>query len=268
MLYLNRDLARRLEEGLQSGNRETAKAWNALSSESAVRVLEVGDGLAIYGGAGCPVNEAVGLGMSSAVDETALLEIERFYAAHGHRSVIRVCSLAHPTLFDVIRKRGYVLGNFAYRFVLELPSWRSPFDKADVRVRKATGDEELAWARTVFMGFADDDRVPEDREIELERSFFRMAGVVPMIAVEGGQPAAGGAVAIGDEVAALFAASTLRSYRRRGLQTALLDGRLRLAKARGASIATVETDPGSDSQRNVERMGFRLAYAAVQMTRP
>ena len=268
MLFLNRDLAFRLEDGLREGNRQVIESWNALDSTVSMQAIEVDGGLAIYGGDGCPINEAVGLGMPSAVDEATLREIEEFYEANGHDTVIRVCPLAHPSLIGTVRKRGYVLGSFAYRWVLDLSSWESPLDEADPRVRQAVSAEEMAWARAICAGFEDADDVPEDRGVELEQAFFRMTGATPMIAIESGEPAAGGTVAMNHEVAALFGASTRLSYRRRGLQTALLDARLRLAKGRGVSIATIETEPDTHSQRNVERMGFRLAYAVAQMKRP
>ncbi|MDQ0191330.1 GNAT family N-acetyltransferase [Alicyclobacillus cycloheptanicus] len=95
-----------------------------------------------------------------------------------------------------------------------------------------------------------------------------MKSSIPLLAVEQGVIAAGGVLALNKGIAALFSTSTRPSYRKRGLQTALLDWRLRYAKAHGAEIATIETDPGSDSQRNVERIGFRLAYVTVQLIKP
>ena len=75
-------------------------------------------------------------------------------------------------------------------------------------------------------------------------------------------------LALNNGIAALFTTSTRSSFRKRGLQTALLDWRLRFAKENGARIATIETDPGSDSQRNAERFGFRLAYVTVELVKP
>ena len=55
-------------------------------------------------------------------------------------------------------------------------------------------------------------------------------------------------------------ASTRPEYRRRGVQTALLHVRLAAARERGCDLAAVMTVAGNDSQRNIERAGFRLAY--------
>jgi GNAT superfamily N-acetyltransferase len=60
---------------------------------------------------------------------------------------------------------------------------------------------------------------------------------------------------------ALFAgAATVPEMRRRGLQTALLAERLRYARLQGCDLAMMVAETGSNSQRNAERQGFRIAY--------
>lgn len=267
-VFLNQELARKIEYGVVRGNRDLVEAWNSSGFSTTVMTKEFNHALAIYGGAECPVNETVGLGMFSPVAESTIEEIERFYHANHHASVIRVCPLAHPSLIEFTRQRGYVLNGFSYRWILDLNSWEPRCEVADSRVQMATKEEEMEWARVVAAGFADVDAVPVDQNLDLDRAFFRMQNSIPVLAFENGVAAAGGIVALGDEVAALFATSTRRSYRKRGLQTALLDWRLRFAKENGATIATIETEPGSNSQRNAERMGFRLAYVTAELVRP
>lgn len=47
-------------------------------------------------------------------------------------------------------------------------------------------------------------------------------------------------------------------------QTALLRARLRYAADRGCTVATVGALPGSQSQRNAEKQGFRVAYTRTK----
>ena len=54
-------------------------------------------------------------------------------------------------------------------------------------------------------------------------------------------------------------------HRNLGMQHALIAARLAAALAAGCDLAVVHTEPGSPSQRNVERLGFRLAYTKVTM---
>ena len=49
-------------------------------------------------------------------------------------------------------------------------------------------------------------------------------------------------------------------FKKQGAQTALLDARLKFAKAQGCQIAIMGALPGSQSQRNAEKNGFRIAY--------
>ena len=61
-----------------------------------------------------------------------------------------------------------------------------------------------------------------------------------MLASVGGEPAACGGCTLRGDVAHLWGAVTLREYRRRGACRAVLAERLRLARARGATLALVK----------------------------
>lgn len=267
MIFLNRDLAYKLEAGVQIGNKELVVASLDAGLQLELPILELPDVVALYGGPESHVNEAVGLGLSASVEEVTLEAIEDFYFSHDHPAVLRVCSVADPSVLELARKRGYALKNFSYRWILDLESWVPELEHADPRVRRADPGEELVWARTVSAGFADREEVSPEENLALDRALFRMSNGTPILAMEDGVPAGGGMLAAAGDTAALFATSTRPSYRRRGLQTAMLDWRLRFAKEQGSRMATIETDPGSDSQRNVERMGFRLAYAVSQLVK-
>jgi GNAT superfamily N-acetyltransferase len=75
-----------------------------------------------------------------------------------------------------------------------------------------------------------------------------------------GQPAGTGALKIEDGIAWLSADSTIPLFRRRGIQQALQRFRLQLAWAAGCRLAIIEAAVGSASQRNMERLGFRVIY--------
>ena len=68
-------------------------------------------------------------------------------------------------------------------------------------------------------------------------------------------------------IVALFGTATLPGFRRRGVQTALIRQRLWEAAQSGCEYAVVSTMPGSGSQRNMERRGFRVAYTKLVMVR-
>ena len=73
-----------------------------------------------------------------------------------------------------------------------------------------------------------------------------------------------GAMSLNDDVAHLAGASTIANWRGRGAQSALLVARLRFAVDSGCDLAMMAAQPGSASQRNAERQGFRLAYTRTK----
>ena len=74
---------------------------------------------------------------------------------------------------------------------------------------------------------------------------------------------AGGLVVPEHRMAGFFGAGTLPEYRGRGIQQAFMRERLRIAQQAGCDLAVTLTMPGTTSQRNVERAGFRAAYTKV-----
>ena len=79
-----------------------------------------------------------------------------------------------------------------------------------------------------------------------------------------GQPGAAGVLCIHDGVALFGGAATIPELRRRGLQAALLEQRMRYAFNQGCDLAMMVAEAGSGSQRNAERQGFRIAYTRTK----
>ena len=92
----------------------------------------------------------------------------------------------------------------------------------------------------------------------------RSRGTVCFVADWGGQPIAAAALAMHDGVALLAGASTDPAFRGRGAQAALLETRLAHATSAGCDVAMMGALPGSASQRNGERQGFRIAYTRIK----
>ena len=62
----------------------------------------------------------------------------------------------------------------------------------------------------------------------------------------------------------LRGAATVPELRRRGLQSALLQERMRYAFRHNCDLAMMVAEAGSNSQRNAERTGFRVAYTRMK----
>ena len=84
------------------------------------------------------------------------------------------------------------------------------------------------------------------------------------LAEYGGKPGAAGVLCIHDGVALFGGSATIPELRRRGLQAALLHKRMCYAFDHGCDLAMMVAQPGSDSQRNAERKGFRIAYTRTK----
>jgi GNAT superfamily N-acetyltransferase len=99
------------------------------------------------------------------------------------------------------------------------------------------------------------------------KSLFHRPDSICLIAWLEGRPVGGGALAMHESVAALYGASTLPSFRRRGVQKAIILALLSLAVEGGCDVAYTLTKPGSVSQRNVERQNFFVAYTRAMMVK-
>jgi GNAT superfamily N-acetyltransferase len=82
-----------------------------------------------------------------------------------------------------------------------------------------------------------------------------------------GEPAGTGSLVIDGGVGWLSGDSTLPRYRRRGVQQAIQRHRLQLARDAGCDLAVIEATPGGASQRNTERLGFRIVYTHVKFVK-
>jgi ribosomal protein S18 acetylase RimI-like enzyme len=254
---------------------ELIAACNAVARRRADGFLiEVAGGVAAYGGPGSPFNKVAGLGFGGVPDEARLEEIEQAFAAVGSPVQIEVAQLADPELLEQLGARGYRLSateNVLGRRLSDPPEVVTP---PGVELR-ASGDDELElWVRTVAGAamHADDEGLPEHEEFapdaiaDAERDLASV-GTRRYLALSDGQVAGGGGLRISDGVAQMAGAATSPEFRRRGIQTALLTRRLRDAAGAGCELAVVTTQPGSVSQRNVQRQGFELLYARAVLTR-
>jgi GNAT superfamily N-acetyltransferase len=131
-----------------------------------------------------------------------------------------------------------------------------------IKVRVTGRDEIDLWTQTSFEGWSE---FPEYADFfrDLAKVFGHSEGPSFIAELEG-KPIATGALTIHGDVALLAGASTIPDARRQGAQLALLEDRLRYAANNGCSVAMMVALPGSGSQRNAERHGFRIAYTRTK----
>lgn len=103
----------------------------------------------------------------------------------------------------------------------------------------------------------------QQRLLNLENE---VEGVRRYLGFVDGSPAAAAALTVYDGIAHLAGASTIPTARGRGAQTALIRCRLNDA-ATSSQLVVVTTAMGSQSQHNLERLGFRLAHVKTVWAR-
>jgi GNAT superfamily N-acetyltransferase len=137
-------------------------------------------------------------------------------------------------------------------------------DSSNIKVRVAGTSEARLWSEISARGWSHDHPEFADFLLELGEVTAAREHTVCFLAELDGVPGAAGALCL-HEGAALFAgAATVPEMRRRGLQSALLRERMRYAFAHGCDLAMMAAQPGSNSQRNAERSGFRIAYTRTK----
>jgi len=260
MLFVDLALARRLELAHAWRGVEYARAQGRLHPDVRIRVERVAGGYAIYAGDGSPLNRAIGLGLHGPVVKTDLQSIEQFYASCSAPPRLDLCPLADSSWLPMLRLGGYRLEKFHSVLVRALSEDVVPVPlPAEVRISQADPKEAALWTTTVAQGFGDQE-IPAQETLDILAPNFHSANGTCFFAWMDGQPAGGGAIYIHEGVAEVGSTSTRPAFRRRGVQMALLQAQLVAAREQGCDLALTITSPGSDSQRNMERMGFRLAY--------
>jgi GNAT superfamily N-acetyltransferase len=258
------DLARRLERTEGRGSVQFIEARQRAFPDRDATWIEVAGTYAMFDGVGSPITQTFGLGVFSPITMEQIIEIEEFFRSRGSEVFHEVCPLADPSVFELIRNRRYQpveMSNVLYRPIdpdLRLQAPRN--EKIDVRVVEK--NEVDLWAQTACDGWSDFPEVADFLK-ELNQVVAQSKGLSFLAEMEG-QAIAAGALTIAGDVALLAGASTVPRARRQGAQNALLEERLRYAAARGCTVAMMVTLPGSGSQRNSERNGFRIAYTRTK----
>jgi hypothetical protein len=258
-------LARRLEKAEARSNVEFVEARARAFPASGAGWLEVAGAYAMFDGASSPLTQTFGLGLFAPMTDAEMGRLEEFFRERGAPVFHEVSPLAETALLDLLNGRGYQPVEFTsvmFRPIRTGASLAAPRNEA-IRVRAVGEDEYELWARTAARGWSEFAELADFIE-DLSRVSAARSGAVSFLAELDGEPIATGALSIGEGVALLAGASTVPEGRRRGAQLALLDARLRHAAEQGCDIAMMCAAPGSASQRNAERQGFRIAYTRIK----
>lgn len=262
--FADLELARRLERTESLSNAGFVEARAKAFPNVGAEWMEVAGTYAMFDGGNSPVTQTFGLGMFEPLTPQNLDKIETFFRERGADVFHEVCPLADPSTFVLLSERDYKpieFSNVLYRPIstdLRLDAPRN----GKVQVRLTGPDEVDLWAQTAFEGWSEFTEVADFLR-DLGQVVARSKSLTFLAELED-QPIAAAALSINSDVALLAGASTIPSARRQGAQLALLEARLRHAASQGCTEAMMVTQPGSGSQRNSERHGFRIAYTRTK----
>ncbi|HWR36205.1 MAG TPA: GNAT family N-acetyltransferase [Clostridia bacterium] len=258
-------LARRLEAAEMLPCKEVVELVSQTNHELGCMMEPIAGGWAFFAGVGSPMTHAIGIGLHGAVSDEDFDRLESFYRDRNSPCEIVTSPMVDGSLLEHAGKRGYRLTEFNSVLALDLRSYTAVPPPSQIRIVPVGPPEIAAWSQVLVEGFAELGALPP----ELFRPFAEIRNSVCRLAFLDGVPvaSAAGSVCAEQGIAALYGAATLPTFRRRGLQTALLHSRLRTAQEAGCDLAVVTTQPGSDSQRNSERLGFHVVYTKVVLVR-
>jgi GNAT superfamily N-acetyltransferase len=258
-------LARRLERAEARSNAGFVEARAAVFPDSGACWIEVAGAYAMFDGVNSPSTQTFGLGLLQPVTSAVMEEIEEFFQRRGAPVFHEVSPLADIALLALLNERGYQPIEFTSVMVrpIRLDIRRAESSSARIQVRLIREEERELWAQTSARGWSELTEYA-DLMLDMARVCAQKSDALSFIAELEGQPIATGAMILGNGVALLAGASTIPEARRQGAQLALLEGRLHHASEQGCDLAMMCAAPGSSSQRNAERNGFRIAYTRIK----
>jgi len=221
---------------------------------------------AMFDGVGSPLSQTFGFGLFSPPTSAQLETIESFFRDRGAEVFHEVSPLADPAVLGLMAERGYDPRELPSGMHLRLTHSRGRSQRGPARelvCRRVEAGGEDVWAETASRGWSE---TPEAAAFirDFGTVSARAEGTVCFVAEWEGHPVAAAAIAMHNGVSLLAGASTDPAFRGRGAQAALLDTRLAYAASVGCELAMMGALPGSASQRNGERQGFRIAYTRIK----
>lgn len=259
-------LARRLERAEAAANASFVEARSRLNPASHATWVDIDGTWAMFDGVGSPLTQTFGLGVFTSPHDEQFDALEAFFRSRHCSVQHEVSPLADANTMAMLVQRGY--HPIEQSSVLHRPisAAATASSSGAVSVRPIEPDEVAQWAEMSAAGWSE---YPELGDFMRDVGAMLAASrhVTCFAAFIDGVFAATGAVALHDGVALFAGASTTLPYRGRGAQNALLATRLAYAANHGCDLAMMAAQPGSASQRNAERNGFRIAYTRTKWFR-
>jgi hypothetical protein len=257
-------LARRLEASEAAAGVSFVEARGRISPEVGASWVEIGGARAMFDGPDSPLTQTFCPGIFSEATTADLERLEGFFRERRTPVNHEVSPLAGISLAQLLVRRGYrplEFTNVLFKAIGADTEVARPDSAMQVRVMEP-GEEDL-WSQISARGWAEHPEWTEFLQ-SLGRVTASSDGALPFFACLDEEPVATGLLRCHDGVALFGGASTIPKARRRGAQAALLTARMNCAIRQGCELAMICAEPGSSSQCNAQRQGFRIAYTRTK----
>ena len=246
-------------------NARFVEARARLVPDSGAGWIEVAGAYAMYDGPRSPCTQTFGLGLFRMPSPGDMDELESYFRQRGAPVFHEVSPLAHKALLPMLNQRGYKPIELSNVMVMALAGRDSDLSTMNptLSVRIVPASERETWASTAAGGWREFGEIA-DLMLDLMRVSVEREDSASFLVELDGAPIATASLAIHDRVALFAGASTVPEWRRRGAQRLLFESRRQFARNAGCELAMVSVEPGSSSQRNAERHGFRVAYTRTK----
>lgn len=194
-----------------------------------------------------------------------LAELDDWYLENGVSCRIDIApGDLTPALGRALTQRGYFQSGF-HISVYGLPDAAAPDCDIEV-IQVHTAELMQTFLAVYFAGWGFPESIWATAEANM-RGWLAQPAWRLLLARVDGKPAAVAKLYLHDRVGYFADATTHPDFRRRGLQTALLHYRSRLAAEGGAELTYSQAEFGSSSHRNMERIGMRVLHTRAVWTR-
>ena len=269
-MIIDRALAERLERQLV-GTPATLREWLSTHPDEPVSVTQLAGGWIAeplagshWGGGG------FGLGFDGPLTDADFALLLAAANRVGPRFRVVVCPYSDMSLPRRLMAEGFALEGFRTVLVRAVPNEREMAQweaSPGIEVRRVDVSRELdRYIDVVLRGF---NSGQPQREVDQRMS--RITGSYSkaqlFLATVGGKEAGGARIDFAGSVGFFLGGSVLPDFRNRGVHRALLLARMAAAASAGCDLVTVGSIAGGATERNAQRLGFEVAYTALELMR-
>lgn len=228
-----------------------------------------GGGLAVLSGSGLYVNRSFAAGLEGPIHDDDWLRFEQHCRGLDVPPTVEVSPATSLAAVDQLHERGYQPADATSALLLDLGGLDESSSSDPSIVIATVGPDRLAlWQTTAADGWGHTAPSALRANNAFASAAATVADVQMLVALDRDLelPIGCASLIVRNSIATLGGMSTLPDHRRRGVQSALINHRLRTAKSLGCDLATTTAMPGQASERNLIRHGFERCFTLRNYT--